>query len=82
MLPCNRFLFHSVGGDPLASELAQAIADVPYLAQALLSEHARTPQGRCAVCVAGPQRGQVMHPCRTYAVASAALMETAKRRAS
>ena len=66
----------------VASELALVIADIPNLARTLLREHARTSQGRCSVCTAGPQGGRVVHPCRTYTAASAALAEIEKRRAS
>lgn len=66
----------------MTSELALVLAAMPGLARALVQEHIQTLTGRCAVCVAGPQRGGVVHPCRTYVAANAALVEIAKRHAS
>ena len=65
----------------MASPLALVIADIPDLAAALLRDHDRSPDGRCAVC-SGPQRGRVLYPCDIYCAASAARVEIARRRAS
>ena len=63
----------------MASLLALAIADVPDLASALLRDHERAPDGRCAAC-SGSQRGRVRHPCTIYGVATAARAVIAERR--
>lgn len=64
----------------MASDLAAALADLPGVASKLRQEHTRTPEGRCPICTAGPQGGHVVHPCGIYTLATAALVEIARRR--
>lgn len=64
----------------MSSELALVIADMPGVAKDLMQTHRRTDEGRCAVCMAGPQKGHVVHPCNVYAAAASALAEIARRR--
>ena len=64
----------------VTTDLVAAVADMPGVAKRLQQAHTRTPEGRCAVCTAGPQAGHVVHPCRVHTLATAALVEIARRR--
>lgn len=64
----------------MASDLALVMAEIPGLARDIRNTHVATPDGRCAVCSAGPQAGHVRHPCRLHDVAVAALTQIASRR--
>jgi hypothetical protein len=66
----------------LSSPLALAIAEIPGAARDIKRSHYRTSDGRCAVCMAGPQRGHVLHPCHSYVLATAAQAVIAQRKAA
>ena len=74
-------MMDSVTSDVVLARFVAALADAPGAASTLQREHTRTPEGRCRVCTAGPQAGHVLHPCRLHTVATAALVEIARRRA-
>jgi hypothetical protein len=62
------------------TDLIEALADMPGLATDIVAGHRRTPEGRCPLCTAGPQKGHVVHPCRLYSLAKLAQAEIAERR--
>jgi hypothetical protein len=62
------------------TDLIKALADMPGLAKDIVAGHSRTPEGRCPLCTAGPQRGYVVHPCRLFTLAKLAQAEIAERR--
>ena len=62
------------------TDLIEALADMPGLATDIVVSHHRTPEGRCPLCTAGPQKGHVVHPCRVYSLATLAQAEIADRR--
>ena len=71
----------SVMPNVVSARFVSALADAPGAASTLQREHTRPPEGRCRVCTAGPQAGHVLHPCRLHTLATAALVEIARRRA-
>jgi hypothetical protein len=66
----------------VSSPLALAIAEIPGAASDIKRSHYRTSDGRCAVCMAGPQGGHVLHPCRSYVLATAAQMVIFQQKAA
>lgn len=58
----------SGGGD----ELSRLLAASPAMLAQILVKHECGGDGRCTVCRAGPQAGNVVWPCRLWVIADRA----------